>query len=148
MMEENLMERHRNKSLYLKNNYIADYIVAKCGKTVDIQIVSKLCNCAALTYAYDSKYIILLAPNDDEKMLIFTILHELSHIQLGFLGEKYEKKTASSPYEKIVNINLIIKNIRLFNIRDIPRYVVLALISEENLVKKIKFKENKRYVCD
>lgn len=143
MTGENLMEKHQNKFSYLKNNYIIDHLENKCGKAVDIQIVNKLHNCAALTYAYNSKYIIMLAPNYNEKMLVFTILHELSHIELGFLGEKYEKKIASSFYEKIVNINLIIKNMQLFNIRDIPKFVMFALISEENLVKKIRFKENK-----
>lgn len=141
-MEENLMEKPRNRFLFLKNNYFIEYLESVCHENVDVQIVDNLSHCAGLTYQYKKQYTILLAPNKKESMLVFSILHELSHIELGFLGSRYEKKSESSIYEKIINIHLVVKNRKLFDKKSFLKYVLLGLISEKALVNSIKFKEH------
>ena len=74
-----------------------------------------------------------------EQKRVFSILHELSHIDLGYIGEKYEKKVDSSIYEKIVNLNLVYKNRRIINNKVYILLYLYAIISEPILTKKIVF---------
>lgn len=84
------------------------------------------------------EYIIYISKNISEKRFVFSILHELSHIQLHFLGNGYEKKRENSFSEKYVNINLIMNNACLLRKIKIPYYLILALFSEKLLYQKIK----------
>lgn len=94
--------------------------------------------CNAVTIYYKNQYIIYLNEKLNGKEKILTILHEISHIQLGYLGEKYAKKKSSSIYEKIVDINMILK-IRGY-ISNFPKMFFLSFISEKKLYQTIKFK--------
>lgn len=132
------MERHRSKYLYYNEN-IDIYIQNKCREyQVDIEYVENLDNCASVLLLYKNKKIFLINKDLMRKQQHFSILHEFSHIDLGFIGESYEKKESKDIIEKIVNVHMIIKN------REIVRgciifLVFLALVSEKLLIEHIRF---------
>lgn len=120
---------------------IHNYIDKQCRKYhVVIERVDNLDNCASIILVYDNNKIILINSNIKGKQYIFSILHELSHIHLGYVGEAFEKKENSNIKEKIVNANMVIMNKEIIK-GCIPWYILLALISEKQLFKSIIFQE-------
>lgn len=126
--------------MYCRNEFVNDCIINQCNMlNASITLSSKLNACGALNYCYNGKNYIIVNDKLSEQKKIFAILHELSHIDLGYIGEKYEKKTESSIYEKIVNINLVYKNKRIINNKVYILLYLYAIISEPILTKKIVF---------
>ncbi|MCI9140670.1 MAG: ImmA/IrrE family metallo-endopeptidase [Lachnospiraceae bacterium] len=126
--------------MYCRNEFVNDSIINQCNMlNASITLSSKLNICAALTYCYNGKNYIIVNDKLSEQKRVFSILHELSHIDLGYIGEKYEKKVDSSIYEKIVNLNLVYKNRRIINNKVYILLYLYAIISEPILTKKIVF---------
>ncbi|WP_026504381.1 ImmA/IrrE family metallo-endopeptidase [Butyrivibrio sp. NC3005] len=130
--------------MYCKNEKIRKYLEDKCKKyNVKIDISHELTKCGAVNYYYKGNYYILVNSkiSDDDK--IFAILHELSHIELKLIGEKFEKKSSKSITEKIVNLNVIFKNKEIIMNGNLFMLMLFAVVSETLLVKKIVFGERK-----
>lgn len=123
-----------------KNNYIDKYVREKSAELNVSNIIrnTKLDRCGAVTYIYKGKYNIVINSMLSEKEQLFGILHELSHIELGLIGKKYEKKASGSISEKIVNFNLVRNNKNIISNNSMELYF-WAIVSERELIKKIKF---------
>lgn len=128
--------------MYCKNKRINQYIADKCNEmNVKVDISDKITNCAAVNYYYKEKYYVIVNGMILEKKRIFAILHELSHIELKFIGRKFEKRASNSITEKIVNLNMIKKNKKIILNKNLLLLMLYAIISESLLEKKIVFGE-------
>ena len=124
------------------NERVDTYIHKQCIKyNTVVEWVDNLVDCVSVILFYNNKKIILINRGITGKQICLSILHELSHIDLGFIGEAFEKKGKNNIKEKIVNINMIIKNRAIIKGWILP-YIVLALISEKKLFKMMEFKED------
>lgn len=107
-----------------------------------IQIVNNSgFNCCGATIKLNQRYIIFLNEKLSEKYRTVCFLHEISHIQLGFLGKKYEKKSGNYITERIVNMNMIIRNKNIWPPGKLFQFILLSIFSEKLLYKKIEFKK-------
>lgn len=107
-----------------------------------IQIVNNPAfNCCGATIKQNQRYIIFINEKLNEKYRMVCFLHEISHIQLGFLGKKYEKKNGNTITERIVNTNMIIRNKNIWPPGNFLQFIFLSIFSENLLYKKIKFKK-------
>lgn len=126
--------------MFCKNKYVDLYILELCNRlNIEIILSSKLKGCNGLNYLYNNKNYIIINSNLSEEIKIFSVLHEISHIQLNYMGEKYEKKGANSLSEKIVNLNLIYRNKKIIKNRLYILLYLYAIISEYLLTKNIIF---------
>lgn len=140
MISVNLMGIHQSKYIYCKNEKLNKYLVEKCIKyNANVKIDGKLINCNAVNYFYKGRYNIIVSGSLTDKETIFAILHELSHIDLNYIGKNFEKKSYLSIKEKIVNINLIYKNRNIIK-NNIYLLIVCAMLSENVLFKMITFR--------
>ena len=101
--EELLSVQRRSKYMYCRNEFVNDSIINQCNMlNASITLSSKLNICAALTYCYNGKNYIIVNDKLSEQKRVFSILHELSHIDLGYIGEKYEKKVLENSTCEII----------------------------------------------
>jgi len=126
--------------MYCNDKSINLYISEKAKNlNCRVAVVKGLKDCAAVTYTYNNKFESLVSDELPEQELLFALLHELSHVELGYIGEKFQKKGIGSWVEKKVDMNVVSSNRKIIKNRNIVFLYLLALIYEPWLVKKIKF---------
>lgn len=131
--------------MYLNDGELNDYLNKKCGKfNLEVIKTDKLAGkCIATTIKYDNKYMVLIDENVKDKLYKISVLHELSHIELNFIGPKYEKRSKNNLYEKIVNLHMVWSNRKILDRFCVVICILSAIISEDLLYRTIRFKKQK-----